>query len=202
MLTPVGSAAAATPATVVKASAMNGWAIVDDNGHAGGSGSFVTGPATPPVGNGSARLEVSAADAGWTFSGAANLAGTPLSAITTLTYDTYRSSVDVNNNLAIALSINVDYDTTDDFFERSAHAWQGRLVYEPYNNAAGTVPQNTWQHWDTTHDTFPGKWWQSGTPILGGVAGPILTARSLHRARGIRSLRPTRPQRSTQPWAD
>jgi hypothetical protein len=155
-----GVTRAATPPVVVKPSSMNGWAIVDDNGHAGGSGSLVVGPTTPPAGVGSARLQLSASNAGWDFEGAASFAGTRLDSITSLSYDTYRASFDTGDNLAIALQMSVDYDLTDAFT-----AFQGRLVFEPYETVPGAVPQNTWQHWDTT----AGKWWQSGNAFVGGV---------------------------------
>ncbi|MEP7204166.1 MAG: right-handed parallel beta-helix repeat-containing protein [Ilumatobacteraceae bacterium] len=154
-----GVARAAAP-IVVKTSSMNGWVIVDDNGNGGGSGSFVVGPATPPAGTGSARLQLSAANAGWIFAGAADLVGTRLANITSLGYDTYRASADAGNNLAISLSINIDYDLNDAYV-----AWQGRLVFEPYQTVGGGVPQNTWQHWDAT----AGRWWQSGNAFVGGV---------------------------------
>ena len=117
------------------------------------------GPGTAPLGDGSARLQLSAATAGWIFAGAANLAGTPLANITSLSYNTYRSSADAGNNLAIALAINIDYDLTDAYT-----TWQGRLVYEPYATVGGGVPQNTWQSWDT----MAGKWWQSGNAVVAG----------------------------------
>ncbi|MBK5331278.1 MAG: hypothetical protein JJD93_04870, partial [Ilumatobacteraceae bacterium] len=155
-----GVTQAATPPIVVKPSSMNGWAIVDDNTNGNGSGSLVVGPATPPVGVGSARLQLSASNAGWDFEGGAGFAGTPLASITTLSYDTYRASVDSGNNLAIALQMGADYDLTDAFT-----GFQGRIVYEPYETLGGTVTQNTWRHWDTT----AGKWWQSGNAFVGGL---------------------------------
>lgn len=87
---------------------------------------------------------------------------TPLSDITKLSYSTYRSSVDAGNNLAIALQLNVDYDSTD-----TSSAWQGRLVFEPYNapGNGGTIIQDTWQNWDT----LTGVWWMSGNAIVGDV---------------------------------
>ena len=98
------------------------------------------------------------------FAGATDLAGTPLASISSLNYDTYRASVDAGNNLAIALSINVDYDLTDGV-SPAATAWQGRIVYEPYQTVGGAVTQNQWQNWNTTL----GKWWQSGNPVVGGI---------------------------------
>lgn len=134
----------------VKPSNMNGWVILDDNGGGAGPGSFVTGPATPPLGYGSARLQLTNATAGWAF--ATGLAGTPLGNITALSYDTYRGSIDGGNNLAIALQLVVDYDLTD-----TSLNYQSRIVFEPYQTFPGLVPQGTWQSWDA----HAGKWWQA-----------------------------------------
>src|SRR3954447_4413252 len=45
--------------------AGQGWLVLDDNGHGGGGSTMVTGPATPPVGSGSANLFETASNAGW-----------------------------------------------------------------------------------------------------------------------------------------
>lgn len=156
-LVPAGAARAST-VVVVKPSAMNGWAIVDDTTGGGVGGSFVNGPGSPPAGVGSGRLQLATAGAGWYFGGGASYAGTPLADLTSLQYSTYRSSIDAGNNLAIALQINVDYDLTD-----ASIGWQGRIVFEPYNTFPGGVPQNTWQGWNA----LAGKWWQSGNAIVG-----------------------------------
>src|SRR6476469_6993789 len=77
-------------------------------------------------------------------------AGTRFDAITELRYSTFRQSVDSGRNLAIALQVNADYDLTD-----QSVGYQGRLVYEPYQAAPGTVVDTTWQSWDAK----AGKWW-------------------------------------------
>ena len=119
------------------------WVFYDD-GFPGGIGQFVVGPGTPPLGIGSVRLALPGTVGAREAYGTAAYAGTRLDKITKLDYSTYRSSVDAGNNLAIALQFDMDYDLTD-----ANTAWQGRLVYEPYMAAGGTVLQNTWQQWDT-----------------------------------------------------
>ena len=52
-----------------------------------------------------------------------------------------------------SLQLDVDYDLTD-----ANTAWQGRLVFEPYQN--GTVVPGIWQTWDVR----AGEWWASGAP--------------------------------------
>jgi hypothetical protein len=138
------------------------WVSNDDSTNAAGDITFVNGPGTPPKGNGSVRLGVTGSGASDLFALNLSNAATRFSQISSLSYSTYRSSVDAGNNLAVALQFNVDYDKTD-----TTTAWQGRVVYEPYNTVGGSVPQNTWQSWSP----LTGKWWMSGNPTVGNVVG-------------------------------
>ena len=120
---------------------MHGWAFVNDQ--AGGpcgapSCEMVNGPANPPAGTGSAHFVITAITQG-NILAAALRQGTRFDHITKLTYSTYTASA--VGPLAIALQFNVDYDLTD-----TNTSYQGRIVYEPYNN--GAVALNTWQNWD------------------------------------------------------
>lgn len=142
----------ASSTVTVTPAAMNGWFFMDD-GFPGATADMVTGPATPPLSTGSVHVVLNAT-ARETISTVA-YAGTRLDKITRLQYSTYRSSVDAGNNLAISLQFDVDYDLTDAFT-----SFQGRLVFEPYQGAPGTVIQNTWQTWDA----LAGKWWATGAP--------------------------------------
>ena len=140
-------------ATVVTVSPlnMNGWTF-DNDDFVGGAGAFVSGPDTPPLGSGSARM-ILEGDARYRLI-TLDYAGTRLADITKLEYSTYRSSADPSNSLAIALQFDIDYDPNDAFT-----GWQGRLVYEPSRSPA-SVPQNTWQTWNP----LAGNWWASGAP--------------------------------------
>ena len=138
------------------------WVSNDDNTNAAGDITYVTGPATPPKGVGSVRLGVTGGGASDLYAQNFANAATRFSQISSLSYSTYRSSVDAGNNLAVALQLNVDYDKTD-----TSNGWQGRVVYEPYNTVGGSVPQNTWQTWSP----LTGKWWMSGNPTVGNVVG-------------------------------
>jgi len=128
------------------------WIFTDD-GIPGGIGEFVSGPATPPLGSGSVHFVL--AGTAREAIGTLAFANTRLNQFTQLQYSTYRASVDLGNNLAVALQFDVDYDLTD-----TNTAWQGRLVYEPYQTYPSGVTQNTWQTWDT----LSGKWWATGAP--------------------------------------
>jgi hypothetical protein len=138
---------------------MNGWAFYDDQAGtlctATAMCDMVGGPGSPPLGAGSAELSVTATSAGRALI-LARYQGTRLDHITALHYLTYRQTSDAGNNLAIALQFNVDYDLTD-----ASTGYQGRIVYEPYQSAGGTVTQNTWQHWDAK----VGKWWGTKTTV-------------------------------------
>jgi hypothetical protein len=142
--------------TVVRPGAMNGWVGIDDNGN-GGSLTFPEGPATPPLGTGSAQLKVSATNQGYLLFkpgyGAVKLAD-----LSALSYKTY---VQTGNNLiAPSLQINIDRDTTD-----ADTSWQGRLVYEPYMSS--TVTDGQWQTWNP----LDGKWWLTKPEKFDGHCG-------------------------------
>jgi hypothetical protein len=80
----------------------------------------------------------------------------PLQSITGIRYSSYRSSGDAF--LAPAFQMNVDYNITD-----ANLAWQGRLVFEPYNSVpAPTIDTGTWQEWNAV--AASGRWWASGAP--------------------------------------
>lgn len=138
----------------VRPSNLQGWMGIDDNGN-GGSLNFVNGPATPPLGTGSAQLAVSAANQGYLLFKPLAYAGTKLSDITELTYSTY--TVSSSNILAPSVQLNVTPDVN------GATAWHGRLVYEPYMNTA-TVPDGQWHTWNADD----GKWWLSKPVDFGG----------------------------------
>jgi hypothetical protein len=142
---------------VVQPADMQGWVVVDDNGKGLGMGSFSSGPGTPPLGTGSARLVLTSGTAGWSFMGALP-AELPLADITRLQYSTYvTQSPSVQ---AVALALNVDYDSDD-----ATTGWQGRLVFEPYRNE--TVSTGSWQTWNTVLDSS--LWFATGAPGNGKV---------------------------------
>lgn len=150
----------AAPVTTITQADQQGWTFFDDNGH-GGSGEFVSGPGTPPIGTGSAELDLTTAagDQGYAL-GYDGYGGTKLSDINGLTYSTY---VQQGNNLvAPALQLNIDSDLTD-----GNTAWQGRLVYEPY--LTHTVTDGTWQTWNTQDNAADsnghGNWWLSNSAL-------------------------------------
>jgi PEP-CTERM motif len=139
---------------VVDPSNMNGWTLnaFDDTGAinpSAGTAEMVTGPATPPLGVGSAHL----ATAPGFGDGAAAIAtegydGTLLNTITSLSYSTY----DTTNNgqqfpyLAISINTNdLNNDTDTLFFEPP---YQQPSTGNPALPDQGAPVQNQWQNWN------------------------------------------------------
>ncbi|HEY5144241.1 MAG TPA: NosD domain-containing protein [Solirubrobacteraceae bacterium] len=157
--------AASAATTIVRPSALNGWLFYNDETDTVDNtlGSFVSGPATPPNGTGSAQISVSGTQrrdlATYQF------AGTPLANITTLAFTTYNPSAGNPGaaDRSAYLQFNVDFDGSD--------TWQRRLTYLPRDN--GAVTQDGWKSWDALNGgnalwrysgaTWPGPGAVSGT---------------------------------------
>ena len=156
---------------------MNGWTLnsFDDNGNIVNSGPYfgtaamVTGPATPPIGVGSAHLAtpVGAGD-GAAAIATESLDGTLLSSITALSYSTY----DVTNNgsqfpyLAISISTSSGASPDTLFFEPP---YQQHSTGNPSLPDQGAPNQNQWQTWNA----LDGGWWDNngiGNPGTGVVS--------------------------------
>ena len=102
----------ATTVTVT-AGQPHGWGFFYDSGSGPLAGSYVPGPATPPMGHGSARLVTTVSTQGPALAVVPLLGGTRLDQISELTYSTYRSSADAGNNLAISLQFPIDFNLND-----------------------------------------------------------------------------------------
>ncbi|HEX5702908.1 MAG TPA: Calx-beta domain-containing protein [Pyrinomonadaceae bacterium] len=140
----------------------NGWFFFDDlPGTGTGSGGFEIGPATPPLGTGSAFLTVDAQ--GRHALGVFNYNGTRADDLLALLYHSYQNN-NTNTVVANSLQFDIDYDLND-----AATAYSGRLVFEPYlSPAQGAVAQNVWQNWDARG----GMWYGTRTTVtVNNVAG-------------------------------
>jgi hypothetical protein len=137
---------------IVSPANQNGWGFFAE-GPMGSvsSGGFENGEGTPPLGTGSAFLQVDAT--GRHILGTFAFAGTRMDDIKELKYSSYQNG-NANTVVAPSLQFEIDYNLND-----GNNAFQGRLVFEPYQIPAN-IQQNTWQEWDA----LAGKWWASGAP--------------------------------------
>ena len=158
---PVG--ANVCPGGVLKAW-TRGWTTCDENS-TGTTGyvELATGPATPPAGIGSANF-VTAGPANGPAIFNAFEPGLPLDHLFQVNYSTYSASGDRPN-----FFINVDYDLGD-----ASQAWQGRLVWVASLPGCAALAANTWQTLDPLGAPDAACWFQSGNPVIGGVAGTPL----------------------------
>lgn len=156
--------AAFAASTVVTPSNMQSWFFYNDENDTIDNtlGSFVSGPATPPLGSGSVQMSVSGTQrkniATYQFG------GTTLSDITELKYSTYNplagNGAGIGSQRSAYLQFNVDFNGSD--------TWQRRLTFVPVNN--GVVTQDSWQEWDAINSgnalwTYSGATW----PVTGGA---------------------------------
>jgi hypothetical protein len=140
---------------VVTPANQQGWVFFDDAPGTGtGSGGFEQGPATPPLGVGSAFLTVDAQ--GRHALGTGGYGGTRMDDVTTLAYHSYQDN-NANTVVAPSLQFDIDYDLND-----AATAYMGRLAFEPYlSPTQGAVQQNVWQNWDA----LAGNWYGTRTTV-------------------------------------
>ncbi|MBC6605835.1 hypothetical protein H8B13_03300 [Hymenobacter sp. BT188] len=148
-----------SPALIVNEATPQGWAY-ETMGNTT-TVMFTTGPATPILGNGSARYTTSAThNHSFNFSRLRNTqyAGTLLSSITELSYSTFveRRDTIVDTPFFVLHVDNNGDGTADDILNFSPWYQTGRFI-----RAAGiSVPEqwvsrnNTWQTWDVLHGGF------------------------------------------------
>ncbi len=166
----MASTALADTTVTVTPGSMDGWAFYSTNssgivGTGTGTGQMVNGPATPPLGTGSANLNVGAANGDQSVQlRNSDWAGTKLSDLTALSYSTYATSY--NGAQLPYLTIWICYTAS------CPGGRNDRLWFEPtYSSstagngnpftAQGPVALNTWQTWDT----LTGMWYSdSGSP--------------------------------------
>ncbi len=141
---------------------QSGWVFADDlPGTGTGSGGFEAGPATPPLGAGSAFLTVDSQ--GRHILATGGYGGTRMDDLLDLVYGSYQDN-NANTVVAASFQFDIDYDLND-----AATAFEGRLVFEPYlSPSQGAVQQNVWQTWDAR----AGNWYGTRTTVtVGNVAG-------------------------------
>jgi hypothetical protein len=144
--------------TAVTPISMGSWTVLSQRT---ATGTFVEGPATAPLGEGSFRLTTGAGNAGPDLPGGGagqggkiwlatqQYDGTLLADIDELSYETYVAARADGTSVAPAVHLQVDIDGDGDR--------DTTMVYEPVYSvdAQGAVVLNTWQDWDMV----AGKWW-------------------------------------------
>jgi hypothetical protein len=151
LLAPATAGGSSASTVVVSPANMQGWSFFLESGSTG-TGTLVTGPGSPPLGFGSARLTTPNSSDGMVL-GKAAYQGVRLADITTLQYSTYRTAGGLAQ--AISLQFNIDNDLTD-----NDTGWKGRLVFEPYYTE--TVLTGQWQTWNAMTQ---GRWWATAFPM-------------------------------------
>ena len=99
--------------TVISPSNLGGWVLTTFNGGyvvdpTAGTAAFVTGPGTPPLGNGSVNLATNGGGDGGAMIGTEALNGLKLSDITSLSYSTYMTTNNGQQFPYIAISFSTD----------------------------------------------------------------------------------------------
>jgi hypothetical protein len=179
LLVAVGVAWASSTTVVVRPSAMGSWAaqardasgtpVPLNDSYCHGSVNFVNGPASPPLGVGSAELKTGNGTTGGDCSAELRnsaYAGVKLSNLTALGYWTYDSANNGQQFPYLELNINQNgTGTTPD----------DALFFEPPFQAPGTggldcatqaaTAMNIWQKWDALH----GCWWSNGGTLNPGT---------------------------------
>jgi hypothetical protein len=105
----------------------------------------VTGPATPPLGQGSLQMSVSGTSDHWSVYNYDHM-GTPLSAITALSYSTYTDNT--TTAPALQMEINPGSPSPAGMVAGCPTKSYSTLNFEPYLNSGGTLASHTWQSWN------------------------------------------------------
>lgn len=168
-----GSTAVVTPSN------LNGWTISEVPTQT--DVDFVNGPATPPLGIGSAQLSIAqtpgAGDQAAQLRNP-NYAGTKLSDLTALSYSTFVQQTGSGGQAPYIL-LNIDLDnngTIDDFlffeaiYQTGAYStiFPGDTVPDQCSSTPGCVATGSWQTWNA----LIGGWW-SANESAGGP--PLIT---------------------------
>lgn len=128
---------------LVDPSNPNGWAFsnLDNSPNVDATGQFVTGPATPPLGTGSANLTVGDAASSEILIDTSLNPGAP--SFTALSYSTYVTTSTPGSGSAPVLAF--------DLYQGASY--KGRLVFDP--GLLMTVVDGTWQSWNAeTEDAW------------------------------------------------
>jgi hypothetical protein len=151
----IASAVAAAATIVVSPGNLGGFSVNNDTCGAAttGSVSFVSGPATPPLGSGSVKLSVGSNGDSYPTLRQSGYNGVPLGDLTAFSYSTYVTQFGTGGQ-APYIDLKIDY-TGDGQADDT-------LTFEPIYQSGQTVTLNSWQTWNA----LSGLWWSdnSGGP--------------------------------------
>jgi autotransporter-associated beta strand protein len=151
----------------VTASGQDDWATRTAGTPLTGTATFVNGPGHPPLGTGSLRLAVGSNGDGVAEVRNSAYAGTRLSDLTEIAYDTYRTQ-DGSGGQDIYIILNLNASgtgsTTDDqlFFEP---VYQTHASGNPSLPDQGPTVTGVWQHWNA----LVGGWWSANGDLNPGT---------------------------------
>lgn len=144
---------------VVTPAQRSGWAfqVVDPQGDPTGQGSLVAGPASPPLGIGSAHLS-SASDGGQgVFLSNSDYAKEKLSDLTALSYSTYATAWNGQQLPYLKVDLDLDHNGSIDDYLFFEPAYQTHTSGNPSLPDQGRAALDTWQTWDA----LVGGWWSA-----------------------------------------
>lgn len=169
-----GAASANATPVPVTPSNMGSWAFAnsDVNGTVGanptGSGGMVTGPATPPLGVGSAQLSTGDGTTGGDGAeilSTTGYSGVALSSLTSLSYSTYDTLNNGQQFPYLQLEVETSGGTYDQLFFEPPY--QTPTTGNSSLPNQGATAMNTWQSWNV----LEGGWWDNngscGSPGTG-----------------------------------
>lgn len=153
-------------ATIVTPGNMNGWTIYTTDGSGalntgGGTGNFVSGPATPPLGVGSGHLQTPSGggDQSVQFRNV-GFAGTKIADLTVLGYSTYATTYNGSQLPFLTIWLN----TGDRLWFEPAYSAAGAGNGNPNPQAAPTL--GAWQNWNA----LSGMWYSDNSAGPGSNA--------------------------------
>lgn len=151
----------------VRPSNMRGWQFYNDQIDQPIDPTMESGPETPPLGSGSALLQIGGSSEGKLISSNI-LMDTPLSEFETLEYSYY---VTDSSGTGPSFQMGIDFDLTD-----NEEGFQGRMVYVP--SAQGAVTEGDWVTVDLLADNGTGNWFftcATARPVCRANSGGLCT---------------------------
>lgn len=184
------SLAAKADVQTITASSLGNWTVTTSDSSV--TSSFVTGPATPPLGAGSAQFQIGPdGDSYIILRDDADIAGTPISALTQLAYSTYQQQYLDGQAVYLSLVLsNGDRTYFEPVYQNGGYG--GDSVPNQCAGVTNCAGLNQWQTWNA----LSGGWWDlsgfngsnGGPPVFTladfAAANPDLTISAIRLVAG------------------